>query len=168
MDPEQQDAPEVLETPEQQETVETPIDDERDAKIAQLEAEKADLESKNKQLFERTKKQKEALKQDDGLTNKDVLFLAKTDVHEEDMEELIELAKLKKIPVSDAYKQFKPLFDVKAEERRTAAATQTRGSARGSAKLNDNDILDKAERGETLTTDEEMNALFKARRARAK
>lgn len=177
MDEPNKDAPEVLETPETEaEAVETPevvveeTPDERDARIAELEKKAAELESKNKQLYERAKKAETkpaAEPSQDGLTNKDVLFLAKADIHEDDIDEVLEWAKFKKVPVSDAYKQMKDVLDVRAEQRKTAAATQTGKSSRGTSKVSGDDLLSKAERtGEVPDTAEGMTELFKARLAR--
>lgn len=169
MEPENLDAPEVLETPEvAEETIETPETvDERDERIARLEKEKAELESKNKQLYERTKK-KEAEKVD-GLSSMDVLALSKADIAQEDIEEVLEYAKFKKIPVAEALKSqtIKTILNERNEERKTALATQTRGGARGTSKVSGEELLSKFERtGEIAVTDEAMTELFKARRAR--
>lgn len=165
-----QDVPVVLETPEEpveEQTVEeTPEAPQTDEEKEQLKAKVAELESKNKQLYERAKKQKEVAKED-GLSNKDVLFLAKADIHQDDLDEVLDWAKFKKVPVNEAYKQLKDTLDVRAEQRKTAAATQTRGSARGASKVSGEDLLTKAERtNEVPDTDEGMAELFKARLAR--
>lgn len=103
----------------------------------------------------------------DGLSNKDVLFLAKADVHEDDMDELVEYAKFKKLPLSEAYKSYKGVLDVKAEERRTAAAANTKGGPRGTSKVSGEDLLAKAETtGEVPTSTEGMQNLFLARQMR--
>lgn len=172
MENENIDGQEVIETPESEvETVETPseeVEESVEEKIARLEAEKLDLDEKNKKLYARLKKEeKPALKQEvsnDGLSNKDVLFLAKADVHEDDIDELLEWAKFKKVPVQEAFKLLKSTLDVRNEERRTAQATQIRGGARGSAKVNGEELLAKAQRtGEVPDTTEGMQALFQAR-----
>lgn len=106
-------------------------------------------------------------KQEDGLSNKDILFLAKADIHEDDMDEVLDWAKFKKVAVSEAYKQMKDVLDVRTEQRKTAQATQTRGGARGASKVSGEDLLSKAEKtGEVPTTDEGMSELFLARQAR--
>lgn len=168
-----QDAPEVLETPVEpvEETVELekepePQEAQTDEEKEALRKENDELKRKNAQLFERTKKQKELIKENDGLSNKDVLFLAKVDIHEDDIDEVLEWAKFKKITVNDAYKQLKDTLDVRTEQRKTAASTQTRGSARGASKVSGVDLLAKAYRtGEVPETDEGMQELFKARLA---
>lgn len=166
MEPNYTDAPEVLETQEvAEETTETPENpDERDERIAQLEKEKADLESKNKQLFERTKKAAVPSKEIDGLSTKDVLYLAKADVHQDDIEDVLEWAKFKKISVADAHKHLKSTLDVRAEERKSASVSHTKGGARGTSKTSGTDLLRRAEQtGEVPDTTDGLNDLFEAR-----
>lgn len=176
MDPEEKDAPEVLETPEEEkETPETPEEETLTAEqIAELKAKAAkadELESKNKQLFERAKKAETAKtavpsKDDDALSTRDVLYLAKADIHEDDVNEVLEYAKKMGVSVADAHKHYKPILAERAEERKTAAAAHTRGAARGSSKVAPEDVLRKAERGEVLDSADDMRAIFAARQAR--
>jgi hypothetical protein len=177
MEDETQDGSEVLETTETEaeagETTETT--DERDTRIAQLEKDKAELESKNKQLFERTKKAEgdrkaeAAPSQEFALSEKDRIYLVKADIHEDDLDEVLDRAKSKGISVKDAYAQVKPLLDARTEERRTASATHTKGGARGAAKATGADFLAKAEQtGDVPETEAGMQALQEARLARKK
>ena len=171
------DDAEVLETQqtdEQQDTnaqvyeaTEEPQPDERDAKIAQLEAEKAELEGKNKQLYERAKKAAAPkAPSQDNLSNKDIIYLAKADIHADDLDEVVELARLKKWDVSKAHDYLKPVLETRAEERKSANATQVR-SPRGTSKTSGNELLERARRGaEIPDTDEAFAEVFKARRAR--
>jgi len=174
MDPENTDAPEVLETQETaEETAETPDEETIELSATELadlraKAEKSDdLEAKNKQLFERLKKEKQAPSKTDGISNKDVLFLAKADVHSDDMDELLDWAKFKKVSVEEAHKQLKTTLDVRAEERRSAGAAHVKGGARGSSKVSGQDLLRKAEQtGEIPDTADGLHDLFAARMAR--
>lgn len=167
------DGSEVLETTE--ETVEETVEEtpevlkariaELEGKVSTTEAEKAELGEKNKQLFARLKKNPES--KQENLSNKDLLYLAKADIHEDDMDEVLEIAKLRKVPVSEAHKFMKPILAQRQEERTTAAATQTKGGARGTSKVSGEDLLARAERtGEVPDTAEGMSALFSARLAR--
>lgn len=178
MEPNQTDGSEVLETTEvaEETTQETPADISAD-EIADLKARAAkleELEEKNKKLFERAKKAEAAAKQvpskdEDTLSNKDLLALAKANISDDDMDEVIEFAKFKKLSVSEALKHatMRTILDERASERKTAATTLVRGGARGSAKVSGEEILSKAERtGEVPDSDEAMTELFKARRAR--
>lgn len=166
------DQQDVIETPAPDtETVETPTEEELpEDRIARLEQEKAELESKNRKLYARLKsedkKPEPTQMNDQGISNKDLLYLAKADIHEDDLDEVLEWAKYKKVPIAKAYDDLKPMLQARSEERRTAAATQTRGGQRGTAKLDPEGILAKAEKtGEVPESAEGMQALFVARRA---
>lgn len=132
---------------------------------------KADVSSQN---FERLKKAEAELKElkektkvtpkePDGLTNRDVLFLAKADIHQDDLEEVLEWAKFKKVPVSDAYKQLKTTLDVRSAERTTAEATNAGGGRSGQQRESSEQILDKAYKGEIPTDDAGIEKLAEAR-----
>lgn len=171
MEPEITDAPEVLETPADPEPTPEPETLTPEA-IEELKAKAAkadELEAKNKQLFERAKKAEEKKPEPtEGLTAKDALTLAKADIHEDDIEDVLSWAKFKNIPVADALKDptMKTTLSIRAEERRSALATQT-GSGRGAQKVAGEDLLRKAElTGEVPDTAEGMNAIFEARQAR--
>ena len=107
------------------------------------------LKEKNKRLFERTKKAEaeakllkaERLKAEekakaekpkptekqDGLTPMDVMVLTKADVHEDDIEEVINYAKFKGVDVKTALKDktMQTILRDKTEQRSTAEATNT-------------------------------------------
>lgn len=154
----------TIETPEAEVEAETP---QTDAEKEQLKSRLEELEKKNKQLYERAKKAESSSKKDnDGLSNKDVLFLAKATIHEDDVDSLVTFARKMGMDMASAYQEYKPILDVKAEQRRTASATQTRGG-RGSAKVTGEDLLQKAEKtGEIPETDDGMRAIAEARLAR--
>lgn len=106
-------------------------------------------------------------KQTGDLSQKDVLYLAKADVHEEDLDSVLEWATLKKIPVSQAKTEMQPILDKRTEERRTAAATNTKGGARGTSEVSGEDLLAQAQRGEEVEmTEENATKIFQARLAR--
>lgn len=173
MDNETQDGVEVLETTTVEETTENTeekLSPEELKTLREKAAKVDDLEEKNKQLYERTKKaEAKAPLQTDGLSSKDVLFLAKADVHADDIDEVLDWAKFKKVSVADAYKQLKGVLDVKAEHRRTAQITQTDGGRRGTTKVTGEDLLRKAEEsGEVPDTVEGMRQMSQARLARRK
>lgn len=99
-----------------------------------------------------------------SLSTKDVLYLAKADIHEDDLEEVTKQAKLQGITVSEAHKFLKPILDSRAEERKTALATQTGRTQRGITKTTGEDLLSKAEAtGEMPDDDEGMAKLAQAR-----
>lgn len=141
--------------------------------IAELKAKAAradELEKKNKQLFERAKKNTPASKEaKDNLSSKDLYALMEAKVPQDDIDEVTRAAKALNLSIPEALKSniVKGILEEKSEERRTATATQTRGGARGSVKVSGADILAKAERtGELPDTDEGMEALAQARMAK--
>lgn len=165
--------PEELETPEGDEPEE--VEETNEDKIARLEKEKkdaedraTDLDSKNKQLFERNKKLA-GKPAEVNLSAQDVLVLTKANVHEDDLETVMEYASFKKLSLSDALKDstLKSILDGNEDVRKTANATQVRGGARGTAEITGEAILQKAEQtGEVPETTEGMNKLFLARQER--
>lgn len=171
MEPQETDAPEVLETPEGEAPKEEETISLTKAEADELRrkaSERDELESKNKQLFERAKvAEGKAKEKVDGLTVEDVLALQ--GVHEDDLSTIKEWADFKKVSLAEAKKSptVKQMLALNAEERRTAEATQTRGGARGGSKVSGEDLLAKAERGGDLPdSDEGMAALVAARQAR--
>ena len=118
-----------------------------------LRAEKAENELKNNKVVPK----------EEGLSQKDVIYLAKADIHEEDVDEVVELAKLKKITVAEAHKYMTPILETRAEERKTASATQTKGGARGSVKVTGEDLMAQARKGKLPETDEDWDKLQLAR-----
>ena len=68
------------------------------------------------------------------------------------------------ISIKEAYNRYKPVLDVRTEERTTAQVTNTKGGARGTNKISGEELLLKAERGAGVPdTDEGMKALAEAR-----
>jgi hypothetical protein len=173
-----QDGSEVHETPEKAEETaqETQLSPEE---IADLKK-KAEASSQN---FERLKKTEAELKElkaklqdssshkEDALSPKDFLALNEAKVTSEDFDEVIRVSKILGKPISEALKDqtLKTILETRADERRTAAATQVRGGARGAAKVTGEDFLQKAEEKLQLPdSDEDMVKLAEARLARLK
>jgi len=103
------------------------------------------------------------------LTPKDIYALMNAKVEEEDIEQVADYAKFKKISIAEALKStvVKSMLEESTEHRITAQATQIRGGTRGVAKVSGDDLLSKAEKtGEVPETDEGMQAIFKAKMAR--
>lgn len=136
---------------------------------------KAEVSSQN---FERAKKAEAELKEareklkgagaqapasQDALSNKDVIYLAKADVHEDDIDEVLQWAAFKKISVSEAHKQLKTTLEVKAEQRRTAEVANISNVRRGPTKLSDESLLDNAKAGKLPDADAEIERLIRAK-----
>lgn len=157
----------------EQEVHETP---EGDSKPQDEEIDIEDLKKRaeaSSQNFERAKKAEDELKKlksekpeevsRDGLSNKDVIFLAKADIHEDDMDEVLDWAKFKKVPVSEAYKQLKTTLNVREEERKSAAASNTSNARRGSSHATGESLLSQAKAGKIPESDEDIQSLIKAK-----
>lgn len=110
-----------------------------------VRAEKA--ESKKKE-----EKPAEEPKVEPGLSQKDMIIIAKSDVHEDDLDEVIDYAKYKDISVAEALKTgvITTLLQEKNEERETAQATQTKGGHKGSVKQSEESIIEKARKGQEV------------------
>jgi hypothetical protein len=138
--------PEVTETVE--ETTEETIEQVRE-RLA-----KAEEFGKNQKIrAERAeKKAKEPVSavQSPDLSSKDIIALTRANVSDDDMDEVIDFAKYKKISVAEALKSstVKGLLKEKEESRKTAQATNTGTARRGSVKLSDEEIVERAMRGE--------------------
>lgn len=99
----------------------------------------------------------------DGLSTKDVLFLAKADIHEDDMDEVLEWAKFKKVPVSEAYKQLKGVLEVKNEQRKTSATANISNARRSNSKVSDDTLIEKANKGDLPESQDDIDRLMKAK-----
>ena len=99
----------------------------------------------------------------DSLSTKDVLFLAKADIHEDDVADLIDWAKVKKVSLSEAAKQLKGTLEARAEERKTAAVANISNARRGPTKITDESLLDNARSGKLPEDDGDVERLVKAR-----
>lgn len=101
------------------------------------------------------------------LSQKDVLVLAKANIHEDDIEEVIEFAKFKKIPVSEALKNqtLKTILAEKEEHRKTANATNTGSQRRVVNKVTDEKLVSDLSEGKVPEKgSEDAERLFWAKR----
>jgi hypothetical protein len=105
---------------------------------------------REKQYYARIKELEKKLKEKknedtpspSGLSAKDYLALNESKITAEDFDEVQEFASFKKLSIAEAlnHSTLKTILTDKAEERRTARATETR-SPRGIAKTSGEDIL---------------------------
>ena len=91
-----------------------------------------------------------------GLSMKD--WKAVQDIHEDDIQDVIDWAKFKQISIADAKKSdhIKTLLKEHDEQRKTAQATNTEPARRGSSQVSDEEIASKAEKGEVPEDPEEL------------
>lgn len=153
---------ETEETPEEETPEEESVEDLK-ARLAKLEEEREN-QKKRAEKAEKAAKQAKSSTQTEGISSTDLLFLAKSDIHDDDIDELQKLAKSSGVSLKEAYGKYKPYFDTMNEQRKSAEATHTQGGARGSKKVSGEDLLRKAEKtGEVPETDDGMRALAEAR-----
>ena len=140
-----------------------------------------DMDNFNKQLYARTKKaegfefkegkwvkpdatpenKEEAASKttNRNLSDSDLLYLSKTSIHEEDLEEVLTYAKNNNVDVKKAHEYLKPILDIRIEQRNTAETTNTGGGPRGNSKLSDETLLSNASKGILPESDEDMKRL---------
>lgn len=140
-----------------------------------------DMDNFNKQLFARTKKA-EGFELKDGkwvkpdaipenkddaaskttnrnLSDADLLYVSKANIHEEDLEEVLTYAKNNNVDVRKAHEYLKPILDIRVEQRKTAETTNTEGGPRGNSRLSDETLLSNASKGILPESDEDMKRL---------
>lgn len=145
------------------------------------EAHYAKIESRNKQLYARIKKA-EGFENKDGkwvkkpveqpvednktvdtskLSQSDIITLARADLDDNDMSEVVEYATFKKISISEALKApvIKNMIAESAEKRKVAEGTNTGGGRRGNGKLTDEALLSNSKKGELPESEEDMKRL---------
>jgi hypothetical protein len=123
-----------------------------------VRAEKAEKDFKAlKERFESSQKE--------GLSQTDVITLAKADIHEDDIDEVLDFAKYKKVSVREALGSgvIKSLLAERKEERATAQATSTGNKRAGTRALSGDELLSQAIAGKVPDTKEGIEALAEAR-----
>ena len=159
-EPQETDQPEI--ESEEPEIVEEAVEEETTDWEAEAKKWKAIAKRHSKPKVE------EAPSQTDGLSPRDYLALKDSSITADDFDEVQDFAKYKGIPIAEAltHPTLKNILNDRAEERRTARATETK-SPRGLAKTSSEDILRKAEQtGEVPESMDGMRALAEARMAR--
>jgi hypothetical protein len=137
-------------------------------KIKTLEAQKEHFRKKATEKKEETPEKpqpkKEPSKKEESLSAKDALLLAKAEVDIDDVDEVVDFAKYRKITIAEALKSstLKAILTERAEERRTALAAQTRNTRSAKTPTADS-LLDKARKGEIPDSADAIETLAKAR-----
>lgn len=168
-----EDGSEVQKTSEvAEETTETPEltpEEIKDLKV------KAEASSQN---FERAKKAEQDLKEareklksvspseKQDLSMKDVLFLAKTDIHQDDVDSMLKWAKADGIDLKETYANYKEVLDVRAEKRKSAETANVSNVRRTPQKMTDEVLLEKASKNDLPEDDEGIERLIKAKASR--
>jgi len=145
-----------------------------------IRAEKAEAESKElkaKVEVESSKKLEEEelpKKPQENETPKNEYSLqdirALGDVHDDDVESVVEWAKFKKISIAEAKKtsEIQTLMREKTEERATAEAANTGGGKRVTSKTTIKELLKKAEKGDLADLDDDDFGKIAEARLKAK
>lgn len=102
---------------------------------------------------------------EEGLSQKDVIYLAKASINDDDIDEVTNYASKMGVSVKEAHEFLKPVLQVRNEERKTAEATNTSKQTRGTGKVSPESILDKARKGQISEDDKDIEALVEAEMA---
>lgn len=145
------------------ETEGTDVDIEAEVKKAT-----ASLYARMKKAEEEAREAKAKLAQTSGksdktsgdLSQKDVIYLAKSDIHDEDMDEVLNYASKAGLSVKEAHEYLKPILMNKQELRKSAAVANTGNVRRGVSKVSGESLLEKARSGDVPN---DPDALAKAR-----
>ena len=135
-------------------------------RLVTTEKEKADLELKNKQLFERAKKaEAKPTAQAQGLATSDLLAIMSAKVHEDDVERVERFAKSEGLSIKEALKskELKAILGIRNEERETAVATNIATTRRTAQKPTAEVLLEKASAGQLPDSDDDIAALMAAK-----
>jgi len=160
-----------LET-ESEETVETPVEEVKpvekpvetpEARLARL---KRMVDQQEKKLGVKKEASSARPVETSGVSTQDLVALMKADVAEEDIAEVEDFAKYKKISIAEALKTstVKSLLAEKREKRETANATNTGSAKRSPAKLTDEAIMDKARKGQEVDVEDLVSARWKEKK----
>ena len=166
---------ETLDTPEESEPQEEntepakePVEENEELKKAQelatnykVRAEKAEALAKQLKKPEEKEAPKTSEKSEYSLQD----IRALQDVHDDDVDEVVEFARFKGISITEAKKSLtvQNLLNAKKEERKTAEATNVGGSRKGSSKASAEEIHEKAMSGQVPESDEDMKKMIEHR-----
>ena len=116
----------------------------------------------------KTEKAVEAKTDTPALSAKDILAVSKAGIEPEDLDEVIEYASFKKIPLHEALKStvIKATLAEKNEQRKSADATNTGSARRGSSVITDEQLLADAKKGNLPDSDADLARLVKLRRGK--
>lgn len=123
-----------------------------------IRAEKAERKTK-------TESPSETKKSDPNLSTIDIIALTKANIETDDIPDVLEYAKFKGIPVSEALKSttVRSILSEKAEQRNIALATNTGGAKRSSGKVSDDTLIANAQRGNLPESDADIARLIATR-----
>lgn len=135
------------------------------AKNQKIRAEKAEKEAK--ELRAKLDEKNGASKNDEDISQKDLLAIVRADVHDDDIDRVIKFAKLENLTVPEALKHsdLKAILASRAEARKSAEATTVKPARNGVQKVSSDVLIAKANAGEIPAQgSQEAEELFWARR----
>jgi len=109
------------------------------------------------------KEESELPKKSEGYSLQDIRALS--DVHDDDVQEVVDFAKFKGISITEAKKNptVQTILKQKTEERATASATNTATGRKGASKVSGEDLLDKFNQGDVPEKEEDLKKVIEAR-----
>lgn len=97
---------------------------------------------------------------------KDAMYLAKADIHTDDVDEVLETARARNWSVKQAHEYLTPILETRAEHRKTAgSANKSNNVGRSPAKASDEVLISRASKGDLpdIGDDEAINRLIAAK-----
>lgn len=138
---------------------EAPSIDELNKKIATLEAQK--------NHFREKASKREALETSTraDMSPADLVAVMNAGVHQDDMERVERFAISEGISIRDAvaHPELKAMLDVRNEQRNTAVATNVENVRRGASKVSADTLMQRANKGDIPSGDDEIEALVAAK-----
>jgi len=165
-------------TNEEEETPETPEENgetpnnEPDVEELRKKAELAEnYKTRAEKAEKKLKEKKETAPQEQNrLSDEDLLYIAKTDIHSDDLSSVREYAEKMGKTVKEAHEFLKPVFEKREAERKSAEVTNTDRQPRGDNKIKPAEVLAKASKGQLPSEDDDagIQALVQAEMAARK
>jgi hypothetical protein len=135
------------------------------AKRYKTQMEKAKAEAEAKPVEIKPSAKSEIKKNQDELSSRDIFALTKANINEEDVDEILDYMKYRKVSMVDALKSntLRGILKERDEQRNVANATNVGTSKRGTSIISDTTLLDNARKGELPESDADMARLVTAR-----
>ncbi len=138
-------------TDNQDQDLDTNLEEAEEVDVEAILKENATLKAQKNHWKDKATKTREVKTetQSSNLNSKDLFALMKANVSEEDIDDVVEYATFKKIPVSEALKTsaVKAILADKSEFRKTAEVTNTGNSRRNVSKVSDEILLSNMKKG---------------------
>jgi hypothetical protein len=132
---------------------------------AEAEKQKQIAENQKIRAEKAEKKAKEKPEQVDTLSAVDLIAVSKAGIEPEDIEEVIDYAKFKGVPIHEALKSsvVRATLAEKAELRKSAEATNTGSARRASSVVSDEQLVENARQGSLPESDADLRRLTQLR-----